>query len=646
MYYRLIKPLWARKKLGKDLNPHFIKKIEGPSVEEGIFKSDYLKKKNEAGYNVYFFPNHPKESPYNKEKKFLSGKDILQFNRVFVDMDLKDKIYETKEEFITELTAFPVQPTIVVDSGNGVHAYWEIEDLTREDYIFTQMRLIERFKTDESVWTVLQLMRVPGSINTKNFEAFKQAEILEEDSSGKTYKLEELLEYLPEASEERQKKAELHLMKLDGRIELDFDVADMEDLPQRFVDEMKKNKQFKDLFLNPKESYGDRSGADMKLCNILFNKDYTKKEALAVISNTQKALEKGMYRMDYALNTVDKAYVDRVENHFKTVGQKLKMGVRKRVGDPVRGPFYFDCLGNPWVKKRLLGLLAGPGVGKTTVALNIFKHMIENSPDNDDVFVFFSLEMPEAEIIERWVNLVGEESELVDRLYVIANEDDEGEPRLINLQKIYWYCKDIIKSTGKKVASVAIDHIGILNNTIDITRKPTFEAEGEMNGGRGNIRALSMGRICTQVKVLAKMLDTFFIVLTQTTKEKGQGDIPIDKDGAYGAAQYEWIMDYIITVWQPLMRVQNETDLRVLGWRYVKIREVHKDDKVMHYENKLLFYELGSGNLRALTGNELAEFTNMDEKARIARKNAEKRVADSYTNSPSLKNLNKLLKKT
>jgi len=334
-----------------------------------------------------------------------------------------------------------------------------------------------------------------------------------------------------------------------------------------------------------------------------------------------------------------------VEHHFKTVGQRLRMGIKKITGDPVRGPFYFDCLGNPWIRKRALGVIAGSGVGKTTIALDIFKHMILNNLDNDDIFVFFSLEMPEEDIIERWINLVGEDSGLADRLYVIANEDDDGEPRIINLQKMYWYCKDIMKSTGKKIASVALDHAGILNNTIDITKKPSFEAEGELNGGRGNIRALALSNIYKQFKPLSKMLDTFLVVLTQTTKDKGQGDVFPGIDGAYGSAQYEWGMDYIMTLKQPLMRVQKETSLSILAWRYVKIREKSKEDKVGTYDERVLHFDIETGSLRPLDGNELAEFTEMEQKAVQARKNAEKGVSSSYLNSPNLRSLSKLLKK-
>ena len=112
-----------------------------------------------------------------------------------------------------------------------------------------------------------------------------------------------------------------------------------------------------ELFNNP-QSYGDRSSADMKLINQLYNKGISKRDALAVAANTQKALDKGLHRYDYAQATVDKAYVDRTKNHFKTVDQLLKSGMKRVEREFVNGPSFFDCLHNKWSKKQVLGLVA------------------------------------------------------------------------------------------------------------------------------------------------------------------------------------------------------------------------------------------------------------------------------------------------
>lgn len=158
---------------------------------------------------------------------------------------------------------------------------------------------------------------------------------------------------------------------------------------------------------------------------------------------------------------------------------------------------------------------------------------------------------------------------------------------------------------------MAIDHVGIISKHID-TRKPyTFGIDAEINSGFGNIRTLSLNSLCNQLKVLCKMLDTFIIVLTQTTKEKGVGDLPIDKDGAYGMSNYENIMDRIITIWQPLKLVQAQTKLKFLSWQYVKIRSKHADDKIQTNESKVLTFDLTTGDLRNATPEEYTEFNRL-----------------------------------
>ena len=537
------------------------------------------------------------------------------------------------------MNEFELDPTMVIDSGNGVHVYWKVDELDRDSYIKLQLRLIRHFKTDESVWTVMQLMRLPGSLNTKDKDNFKNANVVFE--TGKTYKTEDF-EILKPITTDDLRKAESHMNKLDGKVQVNLAAdVNLDELPDAFIDIMIDNPAIHELFNNP-SSYGDRSAADMKLINYLYSNSITKRDAICVAANTQKALSKGNHRFDYAQATVDKAYVDRTKNHFPSVGEMLKMGGSKAIRDLVNGPSFFDCLHFGWAKKQVLGLVAGSGVGKTAVSLKIFKDMIENNSDNDDLFVFFSLEMPAEEIVERWVTLSGNNTNLHNRLVVIANEDINGEPRNIGLQEIYEYCSDIKKATGKEIGSVAIDHVGIISHHIDTRKKYTFGINNEQDAGWQDIKNLSINNICTQMKTLAKMLNTFVIVLTQTTKEKGIGYRPIEKDAAYGVSQYENIVDYMIGLWQPTMLVANECPTKFLGWQYCKIRNKHKSDPMSTNQYRTLVYELDSGDIRIPSSTEQDVFGEMIKLQFEAAKNKEKNTETSYTRSISIEELNKI----
>lgn len=639
-FFRLIKPDWAKPHLANgEKNPLFVEEIPGPDVLEGYnYSNEYLTEKNNQGYNLYFFPNHPSKDVYAEGTKHLNGKTIDVFNFVFVDMDLKDKVYATKEDFIKKVAQFPLKPTMVVNSGNGVHVYWRITDLTRDSYVIAQLALINYFKTDESVFTVLQLMRLPGYLNTKRHRDYVPAALYEELSGGQSYTYSQLPpEIFSALTEDIIIRGKNHLAKLDGKIKIELpSFVNLDELPDKFllfIDDP-KNDTPKRLFTDPKGFDGDRSRADMRLANILNKAGFNRKEALAVLSNTEKAISRGPHRTYYANLTISKVYDQELQTKYQSVGDKLRgEDTHRKVGAPIRSTWYFDhgVLGEPWRKKEVTGVIAGTGVGKTTVTLKWVKDTIENNPDNDDVHVFISLEMTEQSMVKRWIKLVGENSKLADRLYVVGNEDSAGEPRNIGLQEIIEICNEIKKLTGKNLGTLTIDHIGILARHIDTRKKYTFAVHSEPGAGWADIRMLSLNTVATQMKALAKILDVHVFVLTQTTKGKGQGDLPIDKDGAYGISQYENIMDRIITVWQPLMYVQNQSRCHFLAYQYVKIREKHVNDQIKCYQPRLLTFDMHTGDFRISTTEEFAEFERVLPMAAEARENREKKKSPGYS---------------
>ncbi len=634
-FYRLVKPHWAQPTLANgEPNPKFIEAIEGPNTFEGCgFTREFLAEQNAKGYNVYFFPNHPSKDVYSEGVKHLNGRNIDVFNFVFVDMDLKDGKYPSKEVFVQKVLQFPLKPTMVVDSGNGVHAYWRISDLDRSSYVITQLALINHFKTDESIWTVLQLMRVPAYFNTKRHKDYVQASILEEISSGATYSIKDFPKDIYQLDEKTVNKAQNHINRLEGKLEIDLGSdVNTDELPDEFIQLMLANNEVAQLFHDPK-SFGDRSSADMKLANVLFNKGFDIRQAMAVLANSQKALEKGAHRRDYAQLTVSKVYSDRPKHKFKTVSEYMRDEGSKVMEPQIFGPYYLDyeVLGEPWRRKELLGVIAGPGIGKTAFALNIIRDIITNNTRNDDVYVFFSLEMSKGQVIKRWLKLVGEKSPLADRLYVIDTQDEKGMPSPIGLQEMYEYCLEIKQVTGKHIGAFVVDHFHIISSHINIHKKPNFGIKSEQNTGYGDIQNLSFNGLATQLKSLVKTLDSFGIVLTQTTKEKGSGDLPIGKDGAYGVSQYEWIVDRILTIWQPLMRVQHLCKHNFLAFQYAKMREKHPKDQIKEYDPKLLTYDMSSGNLKVTTTDEYGEFVALLPQANEMRENVAKKKPSSYS---------------
>lgn len=66
IFYRLLKPSWGTKFIERDgdkkvPNPDFVEEIKGKATIEGVFEEDFVEKKNSEGYNIYWFPNHPRD---------------------------------------------------------------------------------------------------------------------------------------------------------------------------------------------------------------------------------------------------------------------------------------------------------------------------------------------------------------------------------------------------------------------------------------------------------------------------------------------------------------------------------------------------------------------------------------------------------
>jgi hypothetical protein len=83
-------------------------------------------------------------------------------------------------------------------------------------------------------------------------------------------------------------------------------------------------------------------------------------------------------------------------------------------------------------------------------------------------------------------------------------------------------------------------------------------------------------------------------------------------------------MTNIITVFQPLKRVQKECKLPVLSWSYVKIRYKNAKDKVKEDMNYLLVFDFDTEDLRELDRAEKAEFSMWYERVLELRQNEEK----------------------
>jgi hypothetical protein len=566
--YRLIAPKWSNLK---------------PSVLEGQFSDSEIQKLNAKGYNIYYLPNHPNQ--YDKNTT-VDGTHIDVFNYVFVDIDLKDGVYESKEQFIEMLSAIDIKPSRVIDSGNGVHAYWKVSDLDAMSYLRFQRRLVRLYHTDEATCSIYQLMRMPGTLNTKlENQPVECIELYNEDIS---YTCEELNALLPPITLDDEKFCQNHYDKTFNINRSNIQITDV--IPPKFGALLSNSKEAKELWVN---SSDDRSKSDYRLGHLMFANGFTKDEAAAVLMNSAKALTRApVHRVSYAENIIDKIWTYE-QPESGQYGPKLSQSVldilsatntEELKGIRLKGHSYIDNTAHGFRLGQVIGLVAGVGVGKTAISMNLFQGFVQNNPEY--IHLFVSLEQPAREIAERWQQLCQGDTTLHSKVHILSNYNDDGTYRNLSLAEIEAYVLEYQAQTGVKFGSVVIDHLGVL-------KKKNKNGENE-----------GLIEVCQKLKSFAIVTNTLLVIQSQSNREKaGIGDLELNKDAAYGTQSFESFLDYLIVCWQPLKRKYDEPACpTVTAIKFAKIRFKNKEKDVIKEDVRyLLFFDTQTGILRPTT---------------------------------------------
>lgn len=560
MLCRLIAPEWLKDK---------------PKVLEGLFTESQIAEHNAEGYNVYYRPNYPK----NYKGGAVNGTHIDVFKWVFVDYDVKSGIYEGKEGFIDALIASNTKPTKVVDSGNGIHAYWKVTDLDAKSFLRLSRRLMRLLKTDEAVQTLGQLMRLPGTLNTKDKDNPVMCEVLTEE--GPTYTCEELDKILPPITIEDEQYCQQHY---DRTFNINQNIDIDEKLPPKFGKLIAENPEAKELFAG---NTNDRSKDDFRLGHLMFANGFTKDEALSVLVNTAKAMSRApVHRANYARNIVDKIWTYEETKQTANLSPTVK-DILQRGDDVLKGTRFpchrlIDDTHHGFRLGQVIGIIGGSGVGKTTLTLNAFLWFAQNNPDYHHFF--FSLEQPEGEIANRIRTICQGNETLYDKIHIVSNYDPDGTYRHFSMDSIEAHLLNFEKETGFKVGATVIDHIGVVDKQTK---------NGENDGLIG---------VCRKMKALAVRLNMMLIMLSQAPREKaGAGDLELDKSAAYGTVFFESFVDYCICLWQPLKRVYHQGAPTVMAIKFAKIRHKRQGvDRIQEDVRYQLFFDPASEQLREL----------------------------------------------
>lgn len=588
MIYRLIAPEWLEKQGAK-------------KVLEGRFTSAEIKRLNDKGYNIYYFPNRP--SAYNPNS-IVSGADIDVFGWVFVDFDLKSGTYLTKDAFIEAIDISGIQPTKIIDSGNGVHVYWKVLGLDAKSYLRLTRRLMRLFNTDEAVGQILQLMRCPGTKNTKKEPYINCVQLYDSDVQ---YTCEDLDKVLPPITQADEEYCQQHYDKTYNINQAEIDEA----LPPKFGEFLRSNSEAKELWTNVQD---DRSKGDYRLGHLMFAAGFSKAEASSVLVNSAKALQRApIHRRNYAQNIVDKiwTYADTGE-----VSDTVR-DILSRPDDILKGTRFpcnkvIDDTVHGFRLGQVIGIIGGSGVGKTTLTLNTFLWFAENNPDYHHFF--FSLEQPPGEIAKRIEMICQGNDRLFDKIHIVSNYALDGTFRNFSLDSVRDHLMTFKERTKLAVGAAVVDHIGVLSKS---------DKNGEMEGLQG---------ICRRMKSVAVEANCLLIMLSQAPREKaGIGDLELNKDAAFGTSYFENFVDFLICLWQPLKRVYNMGAPTIMAFKFAKIRHKKQGrDRIQEDTCYQLFFDPQTEHLRELTQDEEKSAKYFNNQATTARKKDRKTEVIEY----------------
>lgn len=158
----------------------------------------------EGKEDIYITPN----TMYIPKRK---SSNVRQFRALFQDMDIVQLGFE-KAETVYMIWGLYYEgkipkPTMIIDSGRGIHVYWRIENAPYgawntwqelQDYLYYQLKHIG---ADKKATDSARVLRLPNTINSKNNSDCKVLYI-DEDTTYSMYDLrEEYLNYKPKSTQ-------------------------------------------------------------------------------------------------------------------------------------------------------------------------------------------------------------------------------------------------------------------------------------------------------------------------------------------------------------------------------------------------------------------------------------------------------------
>ena len=289
------------------------------------------------GHDVYLGVGIAKEAV--AQTKRGKSNNILAMPALVADIDVdakgvasKKPRFKNREAALEFVSSLPLQPTIVVWSGGGLHLYFcfnepfeintpqdsvEILNLSKGWNGFLQKEALKLGVSIDSVWDMTRVLRVPGTMNHKTSEA-RPVEVLELNAETR-YNPDDFENYL---TYDKSDYGVVVPSKTFGSLVLS---AEAQPPARKLEALLANNSDFEEAYRRTRK-VGDQSASayDMALANYTAIAGWTPQEIcnLLIYSRSRHGDDLKL-REDYMSNTIAKAMQPRELNENVKVAEEL-----------------------------------------------------------------------------------------------------------------------------------------------------------------------------------------------------------------------------------------------------------------------------------------------------------------------------------
>jgi len=210
-----------------------------------------------------YFGVCPRDSKKGKEE------NIKQVRCLWIDLDCEDA--KDQEKKLSEIRKFEFEPSIIVNSGHGLHCYWlldEIYEIHNEKELMHIKGIVKGLTKAipgaDHAFDLSRILRIPGTQNRKIPGNIAEVE---------------LINFNPEL---RYPLQELEMFKVEVEPPVEIKAISYEDIPERFYQLLSEDEKLKNTWEGNRK-LDSPSEYRLSMANLLTNLEFTESQMKAIL---------------------------------------------------------------------------------------------------------------------------------------------------------------------------------------------------------------------------------------------------------------------------------------------------------------------------------------------------------------------------